>query len=112
MKQAAGSIAAPQTGASAKQHASEAASEIVSVLYQAAIPELVVLIEHASRVIKRIQSNKSAQGGVHGNSIILDDVAPRQTLRNIMLDEYDLRLREATLCLLEAMKCENVGREQ
>ncbi|MEH2482319.1 hypothetical protein V1282_005676 [Nitrobacteraceae bacterium AZCC 2146] len=89
-----------------KQPASETPSEIVSVLYQAAIPKLIVLIEHNRSVIKLIQLNEPAQGDVRGNSIVLDDVAPWQTLRNTLPDEFDLRLREALQFLLEAMKYE------
>ena len=95
-----------------RQPASESPSEIFSILYQAAIPNLIVMNEHARSMIKLFQLNEHAPEDGCGNIVVIDDAAPQQALRNALFDDYDLRLREALQLLLEAMKYENIGRGQ
>src|ERR1700738_4877470 len=88
-------MAARQTSASTKKSASESPSEIVSILHQAIVPSLIILIEHSRSLIKLFQLGEQACGAARGDSIVIDDVTPGQTLRDELFREYDLRLREA-----------------
>jgi len=83
-------------------------NDSVSILHQAIVPSLVVLIEHSRALIKLFQLREQTREIARGHGVVIDDLTPGQTLRDELFQEYDSRLHEALQFLLEAMKYENL----